>query len=87
MVIERMILFGVEHFQHRRGRISTVIHPHLVDLVQQEKRVSHTGLRHLLQQLAGHGADIGSSMASDLRFVADATQGHPDKFSIRRASN
>ena len=87
MVIERMILFGVEHFQHRRGRISTVIHPHLVDLVQQEKRVSHTGLRHLLEQLAGHGADIGSSMASDLRFVANATQGHPDKFSIRRASN
>ena len=73
MVVERVILFGVEHFQHGRRRVSTVIHPHFVDLVQQEKGIFHSGLGHLLQQLSWHGANIGSSMASDLRFVADTT--------------
>lgn len=35
VVAERDVLFGVEHLEHRGGRVSAEIAAHLVDLVEQ----------------------------------------------------
>ncbi len=39
MIVELVVLLGVEHLKQRRSRIATEIHAHLVDLVEQEQRV------------------------------------------------
>ena len=36
VVVECMVLFGVEHFEQRRRRIAAEIGAHLVDLVEQK---------------------------------------------------
>src|SRR5690606_34871382 len=59
MVDEGGILFRVKHFQHGGGRIAAEIHRHLVDLVEQEQRVLHAHLGHVLDDLAGHRTDVG----------------------------
>ena len=48
VIIKRMILLGIEHLEHGRGRIPSVVHTHLVDFVQQKQWVSHARLGHLL---------------------------------------
>ena len=42
MVVEGVVLLGVEHLQQRRRRITAEIGTHLVDLVQKEERVGPT---------------------------------------------
>ena len=55
--------------------------------VQQKKRVPHLRLGHLLQQLTGHGSNIGSTVATDLRLVAHPAQRHAHKAPVGRAGN
>src|ERR1700722_1675250 len=76
MVVEGRILLGIEHLQQRRGRIAAPIGAELVHLVQQEERVRGLRLLHALNDLAGHGADIGSAVAADFGLVAHAAQRH-----------
>lgn len=73
---KRMILFRIQHFQQRRCRISPEIGTDLVHLIQQEKRIAHTGLDQALQNLAGHGSDIGTAVPADLRLITDPPQSH-----------
>ena len=87
MVVEGEILLRVEHFQQRRRRIAAKIHGHLVDFIEQEERVSDLHLAHVLDDLAGHGADIRAPMAADLRLVPHASQGHADEFAVGGACN
>ncbi|MNZ33443.1 hypothetical protein D3C78_507890 [compost metagenome] len=87
MVVEVVVLLGVEHFQQRRGGIATHVAAHLVDLVEQEQRVAHADLGHLLDQAARHGTDIGTAMATDLGFVTHATQGHAHELAVCGASD
>ena len=42
-------------------------------------------LRHVLQDLARHRADIGAAVAADLRLVAHAAERHAHELAIRRA--
>ena len=59
--------------------------PHLVDFVEQEQRIAHGDLRHVLQDLAGHRADVGAAMAADLGFVAHAAERHAHELAVGRA--
>ena len=87
VIVECVILLGIEHFKQRRGRIASEIHRHLVNLVKQEQRVSYSGLREILNDLSRKCANVGTSMASNLCFVADTAQRHPDELAVGRSGN
>jgi hypothetical protein len=72
VIVEGAVLLGIEHFEQRRGRISAKVGRHLVDLVEKEQRIAHAALGQILDDLAGHGTDIGASMAADFRLVSNA---------------
>ncbi|MNF47569.1 hypothetical protein D3C84_287760 [compost metagenome] len=82
-----MVLLGVEHFQQRRGGITAHVATHLVDLVEQEQRVAHADLGHLLDQATRHGANIGTAVTADLGLVTNATQGHAHELAVGGVSN
>ena len=54
VVGEGAVLFGVEHFQQRTGRVATEVVAQLVDFVEQEQRVFHAGFDDALDDFAGH---------------------------------
>ncbi len=84
VVEEGDVLLRIKDLQQRRGGVAPEIHAHLVDLVQQEDGVLFARLAHHLDDLAREGADVGPTVAADLRFVAHATQGEPDEFPAGR---
>lgn len=47
---------------------------HLVDLVEQDDRVLDSALAQSCDNFAGHRADVGSTVASNLGFVANAAE-------------
>ncbi|EBA08763.1 hypothetical protein SSE37_03935 [Sagittula stellata E-37] len=83
VVHEGRVLFGVQHLQHGRSRIATEVLPHLVDLVEQDERVRGLRLLQRLDDLAGHGADVGPAVAADLGFIAHAAQRNADELAAR----
>src|SRR5215211_2677498 len=72
VVAERRVLLGVEHLEHRAGRVDAVVRTHLVDLVDHEDRVLRAGVAQRADHHPGHRADVGPPVAADLRLVADA---------------
>ena len=72
MIVEGGVLLGVQHLEQRRGGIAAEIHGHLVDFIEQEQRVVHGRLRHVLHDLAGHGTDVGAPVTTDLGLIAHA---------------
>jgi hypothetical protein len=74
VVVEGVVLLGIEHLEQRRGGIAAPVGAHLVDLVQQEEGVGGLGLLHRLDDLAGHGADVGPPVAADFGLVAHAAE-------------
>ena len=42
VIVEGVILLGIEHLEQCRGGITSKVHRHLVDLVEQEQRNSWT---------------------------------------------
>ncbi len=87
VVVEVVVLFGVENFQQRRCRIATHVAAHLVDLVEQEQRVAHTDLGHLLNQSPWHRADVGTPMTTNFGFITYTAQGHAHELAVRGTSN
>ena len=51
-------------------------HRRLVDFIQQHQGVDHTGPFHRLDDLPGHGADIGSAVPADLCFITNPSEGN-----------
>src|SRR6516165_12485836 len=74
VVVERVVLLGVEHLEQRRRRIAAEVGTHLVDLVEQEQWIRGLGLAHQLDDFAGHGADIGAAVAPDLGLIVYAAE-------------
>jgi hypothetical protein len=72
MIVEGVVLLGVEHLEQRSCRITAKVGAHLVDLVEQEQRVVAAHLLQALHDLAGQGADIGAAVAANLGLVAHA---------------
>ncbi|GJD96834.1 hypothetical protein OCOJLMKI_4060 [Methylobacterium iners] len=87
MVVEGRVLLGVQHLEERRRRIAAEIHPHLVDLVEQDEWVRGLRLAHRLHDLARHRADIGPAVTADLGLVAHAAERHPHELATRRLSD
>ena len=75
VVVEGVVLLGVEDLEQRRRGIAAEVHGHLVHLVEQEDRVAAAGLLQALDHLAGQRTDVGAAVAADLGLVAHAAQG------------
>src|SRR3546814_2227075 len=73
--------------EQRRRRIATEILPKLVDLVQQEQWIGRPRLAQVLDDLAGHGADVRPAVAANLGLVAHAAQRMADELPSRRAGD
>ena len=84
VVVEGVVLLGVEHLEQRRRRIAAEIGAHLVHLVEQEQRVRRLRLPHRLDDLAGHRADIGPAVTADLGLVAHAAERHAHEVAAGR---
>ena len=84
VIVERVVLLRIEHFEQRRRRIAAEVHRHLVDLVEHEQRIARADLGQVLDDAARHRADVGAAMAADLRFVAHAAERHADELAVRR---
>ena len=72
VVAEGGVLLGVEHLEHRAGRVAAEVRAHLVDLVDHEQRVVGAGVAQRADDHAGHGADVGAAVPADLGLVAHA---------------
>ena len=83
VILEGDVLLGVEHFEQRRRRIAAKVRRNLVHLVEQEHRILGSRALHVLDDLAGHGADVGPPMAANLSFVAHAAQRQPHELAPR----
>src|SRR3546814_5193784 len=59
----------------------------LVDLVQQEQWIGRPRLAQVLDDLAGHGADVRPAVAANLGLVAHAAQRMADELPSRRAGD
>ena len=81
MILERMILRRIEHFEKRRRGITAPIGAELVDLVEHDHGIHCTGVAQCAHEPAGQGSDVRASMTADLGLIANATQRHPDKLS------
>ena len=75
VVAEAGVLLRVEDLEQGRGRVALEGGADLVDLVEHQDRVGATGAFHRLEELAGHGPDVGAAVPLDLRLVAHAAQG------------
>ena len=87
MVAEGGILLGIEHLQQRRGRVALIVAAELVNLVEQQQRVFGACVRDRRHDAARHCADVGLSVAADLRLVVYAAEGYPRKLTVERACN
>ena len=67
-----VILLGVQGFQQGRRRIPAKVGAQLVDLIHHKDWIVGAACFEALDDTTGHGADVGSPMAPNLGFVADA---------------
>ena len=84
MVHEGRVLLRVQHLKHGACRVAPEILPHLVDLIEQDQRIGGLRLLQRLDDLAGHGADIGPPVATDLAFIPDTAKRDADELAPRR---
>ena len=77
MIRKGVILFQIQHFQQRAGRIAVIAALlQLIDLIQDHDRVARASLLHAFKNIARHRADIGAAVSADLCFIMDAAQAH-----------
>ena len=74
MIAEGKILLAVERLQQRGGRVAAIIRAHLVNLVEQDKRIRAAGLLHCVDNTARHRAYVGFAVPADFRFVMHAAE-------------
>ena len=84
MIPERIILFPVQHFQKRGGRVSLVIAAQLVDLVQKHQRILDARLLNCRHHTSRHGSHIRFAVPPDLRLIAHAPEAYPHIFFLKR---
>ncbi|OQA96454.1 MAG: hypothetical protein BWY25_02249 [Chloroflexi bacterium ADurb.Bin222] len=74
VIRESVILLRVEHFEQRRRRVAAKVLPQLINLIQHEHGVHRAGAAHRLNDPSRQRADVGATMAADLRLVAHAAE-------------
>ena len=82
MIVEVVVLLGVQHLEQGRGWIAAHVAAHLVDFIEQEQRVAHANLGHLLNQSSRHRTDVGPPVPTNFRFVTHTTQGHAHELAV-----
>ncbi|MPN14997.1 hypothetical protein SDC9_162326 [bioreactor metagenome] len=82
MILEGVVLLRVQHLEQRGRRITTEVLTELIDLVEQEQRVTITNLAHVLQDLARHRADVSPAMTTNLGLGPYSTQRHAHELAI-----
>ena len=85
IVAKGVVLLGIKHFQERGGRVALNAGAELVDLIQHHDAVAGLGLADPLNDVAGQGADIGSSMSANLRLVMHPAEADAHKFAVHGA--
>ena len=80
MIGKLVVLLRIEHLKQRAGRVAAEVAAQFVDFVEQEQGILHACFSHVLQDFAGHRADIGAAVSTDFAFVAHAAQSHADIF-------
>ena len=81
------VLFRIKHLEHCRRGIAAEILTHLVDFIEQDQRVVGFRLFQRLNDLTGHGADIGPAVTADLGFVTHTTKADANEFAPRGFGN
>src|SRR5688572_7288976 len=84
MIPERMILARIEYFEQRTGRIAAEIGREFINFVEHDDRVARTGAAQFLDEASRHGANVGSTMAANFRFVTYASQADPGELAPER---
>jgi hypothetical protein len=74
MVKKLAVLLRIEHLEQGRGGVALVGRTDLVDLVEHDQRVLDLDFLDRLDELAGHGADVGPTVPLDLGLVAHAAE-------------
>ena len=74
VIVEVFILLGIQHLKQCCRRVATEIVAHFIDLIEQEKRITGFRFFHALNQLAGHRPDIGTTVATNFRFITHAAE-------------
>ena len=87
MISEGPVLFRVKHLKQCRGRITTEVHGHFVDLVEQEQRIADTRFAKALDDLAGHRTNVSTTMTAYFGFITHTTQGHTDELTVGCSRN
>ncbi len=84
IVAERRVLLGVEHLQHRGGRIALETAPHFVDFVEHHHAVARARLLDRLDDVSGQRPDIGAPVPADFGLVMDAAEADPHERTLHR---
>ena len=79
VILERMVLRRVQHFEQRRGRIAAPVGAELVDFVEHDHRIHRARVAQGTHEPAWQRADVGSAMTADFGFVPDAAERHSDE--------
>ena len=88
IIVERVVLFGVQHLQQRRCRVAVDgVLRHLVNLVQDKHGVRRTRLLNTLDYSSGHGSDIGATVSANLSLIVQAAQRNAHILTLQRLGN
>ena len=81
IIVERVVLLGVEHLQQGRLRVAIVIIlRNLVDFIQNEHWIVCLGFDETFDDAARHRPDIRAAVAANLGFIVNTSQGYSDIF-------
>ena len=72
MILEGIILFGIQHFQQGRCRVTAEIFAEFIDFVQQDKRITGTSLFNSRHDATGHRPHIGAPVTHNFAFIVHA---------------
>ena len=87
VIIKGGVLLGIKSFQQGSSRVTPEIARQLVDLVQQHQGVGALGGDHGVDDLAGHGPDIGAAVAADLCLIPHAAQADAHILAVQALGN
>ena len=84
VVVERAVLFRVEHFEHGRRRVAVAVAAQLVDFVEDDDRVRRFRLDQAFDDASRHGSDIRLAVSAYLRLVVYASERHAHILAFQR---
>ena len=84
VVMERMVLFRIQHFQHCRTWITTMVTSQFVYFIQNNHRIRCFCLDKTLNDTSRHSTYVCFTMSANFRFIVYATQRHTDILTFQR---